>query len=63
MQKGEYTIGVCDDSFVGIEKNKTGKKSELKIYPNPSNGKFNIDTNHAGTLMFYDMSGKEVGSY
>ncbi len=63
IQKGEYTVAVCDDTFVGIKKNKTGKKAELNIYPNPSNGKFNIDTNHSGTLLFYDVNGKMVDSY
>jgi aminopeptidase N len=60
MQKGEYTIAVCDDTFVGI--NETGKKNDtgLYIFPNPTDGKINIDTSKPGYLKFYDLSGKSL---
>ncbi|MEZ5083757.1 MAG: M1 family aminopeptidase [Bacteroidales bacterium] len=60
MQPGEYTLGVCDDTFVGTKKvkNKTG----FKIYPNPSSNGFTIETHFAGTLKFYDINGKLLQS-
>jgi len=61
LQKGEYTIAVADDTFVGLKENK--KRTGFHVYPNPSNGEFNIDTNQPGTLMFYDVSGSLVDTY
>ena len=58
LQKGEYALAVCDDTFVGIKRNKTN--TGLNVFPNPSNGIFYIDTNQPGTLTFYDIEGKIV---
>lgn len=63
LQKGEYALAVCDDSFVGIENNKIKTKTGLNIYPNPSKGIFNIDTNQPGTLTIYNIEGKIVDSF
>jgi len=63
LQKGEYSLGVCDDTFVGIKKIEAKIKTGLIIYPNPSNKNFNIDTNQPGTLTIYNIEGKIVDSY
>jgi len=60
LQKGEYTLAVCDDTFVGIENSKI--KTGLNIFPNPSNGIFYIDTQQPGTLVFYNIEGKIIES-
>jgi aminopeptidase N len=60
VQKGEYTLAVCDDTFVDIPEHKTGRQTGMSIYPNPSNGNFNIQTDHAGILEIYDLSGKKL---
>jgi len=57
MQKGEYTLAVCDDTFVGVSNNKDKKDSGMIIYPNPSNGSINIQTAQAGVLEVYNSSG------
>ncbi len=61
VQKGEYTIAVADETFVGLPANK--QKTGFNVYPNPSNGEFNINTNEPGTLSFYDITGKLVDRY
>ena len=63
LHKGEYTLAVCDDTFVGINELEKSKGSGLYIFPNPSKGKFNIDTNQPGYLNFYDVSGKFLEAY
>jgi hypothetical protein len=60
LQMGEYTVGVCDETFVGM--NVIPQKSGLKIYPNPSGSEFNIVTGQAGTLVFSDMLGNQLDS-
>lgn len=59
LQPGEYTIAVCDDTFVGTSDNRE-PKAGFNIYPNPSDSKFRIETQQAGTLHFYDSTGKTV---
>jgi aminopeptidase N len=63
LQKGEYALAVCDDTFVGIKGNSTDKNTGLNIFPNPSNGVFNIEINQPGTLTFYDIEGKIIDIY
>ncbi|MBC8485598.1 MAG: T9SS type A sorting domain-containing protein [Bacteroidetes bacterium] len=60
LQKGEYSIAVCDNTFVGLNKNKAQKNTGLKIYPNPSKNYFQIQTGQSGTLKFYDINGKVI---
>lgn len=56
VQPGLYTIAVVDEMYVG---NYTSiAKPKMKIYPNPSGETFRINTNQAGTLLFYDINGK-----
>ncbi|MBN2175019.1 MAG: T9SS type A sorting domain-containing protein [Bacteroidales bacterium] len=59
LQKGEYTLAVCDDTYVGTSEKKQ-KDSGMIIFPNPSNGNFNIRANQAGIFEFYDVSGKII---
>ena len=63
LQKGEYTIAVCDDTFVGTYEVKKNSGTGLIIFPNPSNGSFNIKTDQPGSLRFYDISGKILISH
>ncbi len=60
IQKGEYTLAVCDDTFVGIKETCKKNNTGLYIFPNPSDGKINIDTSQPGYLRFFDLSGKPV---
>ena len=61
IQRGEYALAVCDDTFVGIKSNKT--KTGLNVFPNPSGGIFHIDVNQPGTLTFYDIEGRILDTY
>ncbi|MCF8405756.1 MAG: T9SS type A sorting domain-containing protein [Bacteroidales bacterium] len=61
IQKGEYTLGVCDDTFVGLH--KPSLKTGLHIYPNPSKDDVYIDTDRPGTLMIYDEQGRQVKEF
>jgi aminopeptidase N len=63
LQKGEYALAVCDDTFVGIKRNKKNINTGLNVFPNPSNGIFNIEINQPGTLTFYDIEGKIIDTY
>ncbi|MCB2219910.1 MAG: T9SS type A sorting domain-containing protein [Bacteroidetes bacterium] len=60
LQKGEYTIAVCDDTFVGTKKHKI-ESLGFRVSPNPSGSLFHIETKYAGTLHFYDSTGKPIG--
>ena len=62
LQKGEYTLAVCDDTFVGMNEIRKNNGSGLHIFPNPSNGNFNIGTSQPGYLNFFDISGKLIAS-
>lgn len=58
LQKGQYTIAVTDETYVGEKESK--QKTGFLIYPNPTKGTIYIDTNQKGTLQFYDVHGKLV---
>ena len=60
MQMGQYTIAVCDDLFSGIKDNDAALPEIMKIYPNPSSAEFNIESEEAGLLRIYNVSGKIV---
>jgi aminopeptidase N len=58
LKKGEYAFGRQETGAGFKESNK--KKAELKVFPNPNNGKFNIEfpENHSnGSLCVYDKNG------
>lgn len=66
LQKGQYTIAVADDTFVGINESET--KTGFRVFPNPNRGGFNIEVNQPGTLKIYDVAGnlldkKEVSDH
>ena len=44
LQRGEYTFGIGEPHQSGILSMTTEKKPILKIYPNPTNDTFNIET-------------------
>lgn len=58
LQKGQYTIAVADDTFVGFPEQK--KNTGLRVFPNPSNTRFNIQTSQAGIIRIYDVGGQLV---
>ena len=62
LKIGEYTLAVCDSSFIspGIGENINSKNIYIKIYPNPSRNIFNIKTSKPGLLKFYNINGKIV---
>jgi len=60
IQPGQYTLAVCDDTFVGVKDNK--EKTGFNVYPNPSDSGFNIETEVPGMLRFYDVAGKLLES-
>jgi aminopeptidase N len=62
LQKGEYTMAVCDDTFVGIKSGPAKKNRGFIIYPNPSNGNFNFGTNQPGLIQFFDVNGNLLDS-
>jgi aminopeptidase N len=58
LKKGEYAFG-RQEAGAGL-KDLNKKKAQLKIFPNPNNGKFSIELpeNHSdGTLFVYDKNG------
>jgi aminopeptidase N len=55
LQKGEYTIAVADETFVGVKQQKKGKG--LHVYPNPGEREFIIGVDQPGNLLFYDVTG------
>lgn len=63
LQKGEYTLAVCDDTFVGLEMQTEKVKTGMNIFPNPSSGSFRIDTSQPGFLNFYNLSGSLLESH
>lgn len=58
LQKGEYALAVCDETFVRIKNNPSKKNSGLHIYPNPSKNCFYIDTDRSGKLFIFDTNGR-----
>ena len=58
VMKGQYTIGVTDDTFVGFPEQKI--KTGFRVFPNPSNSRFNIRTRQAGLLRIFDMNGQLI---
>jgi len=53
---------LIDFSNVGIEKHEINYFKDLKIYPNPTNGVFNVITNQENSyeVLVFDMLGKQV---
>jgi aminopeptidase N len=60
LQKGEYALAVCDDTFVDVKKNQSKKNSGLLIYPNPSNNSLYIESKQSGTVCIYNTDGRMI---
>ena len=72
LVNGVYSItctvsldGQCEDTFVqsvyvtGSE--EMNASQSFLIYPNPSDGRFTIETNFGNTISIYDLYGRLVG--
>ena len=64
LQKGEYTLAVWDQNYLGLDKSLKNEPNILKIYPNPSDGEVVIEFNVAekSALNFINASGLLVDS-
>ena len=60
LQRGEYALAVCDDTFTGIKNKKLRNGSGMNIYPNPSRNQFIIRIAEPGILTFSDLRGNIV---
>lgn len=62
LQPGEYTLAVWDKQTVGSLENIS--KQQVKIYPNPSSGKIQIEFAKKGnySLSFYQTNGTLIDS-
>jgi hypothetical protein len=54
------TVSVAVNVCVGIEELNSFEKSDVTVYPNPSNGEFTINTSKVINAVIYDMAGKVV---
>jgi|ETNmetMinimDraft_26_1059896.scaffolds.fasta_scaffold00023_31 aminopeptidase N len=63
LQPGEYTLAVWDKTIVGENENQINK-SNIKIYPNPTEGELNFKFPHKGkyTVLLFDEKGKQIDS-
>lgn len=58
IKKGEYCLAVWQEAYVGINNNKT-QCDDVKIYPNPSSGNFNISyKKNISEIEIYNSIGK-----
>ena len=66
IKPGEYTIGVYDYNYLGIEDNKNlHKELKLSISPNPGSGNFKLESNFnfPTKAIIFDTTGKQVHSF
>ncbi|MBN1339643.1 MAG: M1 family metallopeptidase [Bacteroidales bacterium] len=63
LQKGEYVIGVCDDTFVGESEKTAASEKAVLFFPNPTGGAVYIQNLTGKNLFidFYEVSGALVG--
>jgi hypothetical protein len=63
LQKGEYSLAIWDELYLGKNGNKPVKSSLMKIYPNPAKSAVNIefDVQQETLLSIYDSLGKQLG--
>ncbi|MCD4737217.1 MAG: T9SS type A sorting domain-containing protein [Bacteroidales bacterium] len=61
-QPGEYTVAICDDTFVGINELTKTDKEYVSFFPNPSSNEFTIQSLSEKdlTIKFYDINGKMI---
>lgn len=62
LHKGEYVIGVCDDTFVGQDEIPEKPAKTVLIFPNPSGGRVSIQnlSGNALSVRIYDIKGSLV---
>ena len=61
FQLGEYCFGIWDwETYTEISEINKNPKSELKIYPNPTNGIFTIENKSIDSITIFDINGKVV---
>ncbi len=55
LKLGQYTLAVIDTNFVAIDQ-PDSPNSQLKIFPNPSNGTLTIETSELGEHLLLDIT-------
>ena len=61
LQRGEYCLGILDDTYVGIQKSHLSKKY-IKVFPNPTHDYFTIvSSSEGGILKLFSLNGKVIG--
>ena len=64
MQNGQYTIGVGDSEYQGVGIFEASIQDMINVYPNPSNGVFNLDmsklNNSDATLEVFSANGQRI---
>ena len=57
----DETLGLVDYSnFVCLLNTKDESKKQLKLYPNPSNGKITVEVEQNDTYQLFDLTGKQI---
>lgn len=56
------TGGRMSNPTAGVN-NTTGNNTSMQVFPNPSNGTFNLKTSGAGTFYLFSIEGKYAGEY
>ena len=61
IKKGDYTLAVWDEAYVGIGESKE-EKPQMLVYPNPSEDQFTFIIHHQGNVAVnvYSIDGKKV---
>jgi len=62
LQKGDYTLAVWDDLFVGVNDEKVSAEESIIVFPNPASENVIIDFGNipVSKVLVFDSSGKNV---
>ncbi len=62
LQKGDYTLAVWDEMYVGVSSGEHGFDNEVVVFPNPASHEVVIDfgTLEISKVLVFDSSGKNV---
>jgi aminopeptidase N len=63
LQMGEYTMAICDETFVGYNEMPSDKDHDLNIYPNPSKNEFYFESKYSGIIFITGMDGAYIDSF